>query len=310
MNQTSLQRYQKRLDDVLSCINQCLSVKGRVDLSRLDANRLADVACTSPYHWHRIYSAMMGETLSSTIKRVRLHKACSRLIYTQDSIANIASDLGYASVPSFSRAFRQHYHMPPAQYRREGRHHDFELTWSNTMNQFTHDSDQQHEVSIQHLEPATAMGILHVGSYMDIGQAFHQLFGVLSANEWDIDTVDTLGIYFDDPTCVPSEQLRSMACAILPSENITQDGAHAICQRYDSLQLQAVRGGEYAVLSFTGPYAALGYAYGWLYGYWLPNSGREPEDAPVFERYLNNPRQVAPNELRTDIYLPLKAVAA
>lgn len=306
MNQTSLQRYQKRLDDVFNCISQCLSVKGRVDLTQLDANRLADVACTSPYHWHRIYHAMMGETLSSTIKRARLHKACSRLIYTQDSIANIASDLGYASVPSFSRAFRQHYHMPPAQYRREGMHHDFKLTWSNTMNQYTHDSDQQHDVNIQHIEPATAMGILHVGSYMEIGQTFHQLSGILSANELSPSTADTIGIYFDDPTCVPSEQLRSMACVLLPD----QDASYDICQRYESLNMQAIRGGEYAVLSFTGPYAALGYAYGWLYGYWLPNSGREPENSPVFERYLNNPRQVAPNELRTDIYLPLKAVAS
>jgi AraC family transcriptional regulator len=46
-------------------------------------------------------------------------------------------------------------------------------------------------------------------------------------------------------------------------------------------------------------------AYEWLYGVWLVQSGKEPGDAPVFEEYLNNPRNTAPNELLTDIYLPL-----
>jgi AraC family transcriptional regulator len=47
-------------------------------------------------------------------------------------------------------------------------------------------------------------------------------------------------------------------------------------------------------------------AYDWLYGQWLPSSGREAADAPVFEDYLNSPRDTLPTELRTDIYLPLK----
>ena len=46
-------------------------------------------------------------------------------------------------------------------------------------------------------------------------------------------------------------------------------------------------------------------AYQWLYGDWLLRSGREPADAPVFEEYLNSPRDTAPTELLSDIYLPL-----
>lgn len=45
--------------------------------------------------------------------------------------------------------------------------------------------------------------------------------------------------------------------------------------------------------------------YQWLYGEWLVRSGLEPADAPVFEEYLNNPRDTAPSDLLTDIYLPL-----
>jgi AraC family transcriptional regulator len=47
-------------------------------------------------------------------------------------------------------------------------------------------------------------------------------------------------------------------------------------------------------------------AYRWLLGIWLPQSGYEPDDDPIFEAYLNNPQHVAPADLMTDIHLPLK----
>jgi AraC family transcriptional regulator len=54
-----------------------------------------------------------------------------------------------------------------------------------------------------------------------------------------------------------------------------------------------------------GPYATLGSAYEWLYGKWLPQSGEEPRNAPPIELYVNDPRTTAPDQLRTDVRLPL-----
>ena len=45
--------------------------------------------------------------------------------------------------------------------------------------------------------------------------------------------------------------------------------------------------------------------YNWLFGTWLPQSGRDLADAPVLEEYLNSPRDTAPSELLTVLYLPL-----
>jgi AraC family transcriptional regulator len=60
------------------------------------------------------------------------------------------------------------------------------------------------------------------------------------------------------------------------------------------------------VLHHKGPYAELERAYAWLYGTWLPQSGEEAADRPVFEEYLNNPRALPPQEWLTDICLPLQ----
>ena len=67
-----------------------------------------------------------------------------------------------------------------------------------------------------------------------------------------------------------------------------------------------IPGGRHAVLRHKGPYATMRSAYQWFFGAWLTQSGEEVADAPVFEEYLNNPREIAPAELLTDIYLPLK----
>ncbi len=70
-----------------------------------------------------------------------------------------------------------------------------------------------------------------------------------------------------------------------------------------------VGGTPCAVLRHQGPYASMRAAYEWLYGHWLVHSGCEAADLPVFEEYLNNPRNTAPADLLTDIFLPLDRCA-
>ena len=46
----------------------------------LDLDHLAEVACLSPHHFHRVYHAMQGETAAETVRRLRLHRAAVELI--------------------------------------------------------------------------------------------------------------------------------------------------------------------------------------------------------------------------------------
>jgi len=61
-------------------------------------------------------------------------------------------------------------------------------------------------------------------------------------------------------------------------------------------------------MRYKGPYADMKGAYRWLLGVWLPQSGREPDDVPVFESYLNDPRHVATTNLQTDHSFPPETV--
>jgi len=106
----------------------------------------------------------------------------------------------------------------------------------------------------------------------------------------------TFGLYYDDPSAVPPQALRSDACISVPVDWLPSG----------ELESRDIRGGEYAVILHVGPYAELERAYSWLYGVWLPQSGREAEDAPCVEQYLNDPRNVPATELKTEVWLPLR----
>lgn len=263
----------------------------------LDLIRLADIAHMSPTHWHRVYLAICGETLAATVKRLRLHKAASALINTDLTVEYVARQSGYRTVQSFNRAFSGAYGMPPARFRREGSHSRFVLALE-AQEDAVMSAQTEMDVKIRNIEaPIRMVGVLHTGPYIEIGKAFEKLnVWLMEANAWPhLRTV--AGIYHDDPTCVAPEKLRSHACAVLQS-------GHEL-DLSDDLEAVEAGAGKYAVLRFKGPYAGLQQAYHWLFSTWLPQSGEELCDRPCFEDYLNNPREVAPEELLTDIYLPL-----
>ncbi len=283
-----LQRFQRVIDYVYAHLDE-----------PLDLYRLADIACMSAFHWHRVYQGICGETLSATIKRLRLHRAAGALVQTDNALAQIAKKSGYNSVQSFSRAFNQAYGIPPARYRKQGSHNQFNIS---VHNEHTFDGDAtMYQVECKQLSEMELIGIPHKGSYMQVGQGFESLFAWLGLNNLINEQTRAIGIYFDDPDIVPEAELTSAACVHMPSANTVGLA--------DNIEGFTLASGEYAVIRHIGPYANLRGVYQWFCRHWLPESGREFADGPVFEEYLNNAREVAPAELVTDIYLPLKPIS-
>lgn len=131
---------------------------------------------------------------------------------------------------------------------------------------------------------------------MEIGRAFEKL-GVFGQEKGLFGPGSrSLAVYFDDPDTVKTSELRSFA-GMLEIKPIEVEAP------FERLVIDA---GRFAVMTYKGPYSELPKAYNWLYGTWLPNAGVEVRDAVCFEDYLNDPRHVAPNDLLTDIFMPIK----
>lgn len=274
--------YNDRLDRVMDHVYAHLE-------DDISFDRLAEIACLSPYHWSRIFSAMRGEPIVATIRRLRLQRAADRLANSGLDIETIASRAGYSSADTFGRAFRDAFGTPPANYRENGSHATFAAATATG-------NARGFPVEIVTLPVQRCASIAHTGAYMEIDHAMARLFRELAARNALPGAPAMIGVFFDDPDLGPEEALRSRACMPV-QETIVMD---------PPLAETILWAGSYAKLSYTGPYADMRRAYRWLLGVWLPNSGYEPDDAPIFEAYLNDPREVPQSELRTDIHLPIK----
>ena len=255
------------------------------DLS-LDA--LADVAAMSRFHWHRVFRAITGETCARAVRRIRLHRAACWLVQTDRPVAGIATAVGYPNLNSFARAFSQAYGISPGTYRRSGR-------WLLVNPHLKIGDYPMHPVTTR-TEPARRIVALpHKGNYAEIGKSFETFTAICESRDLWPQLGPVVGVYLDSPDDVAVDKLRSFAGAQFRGDN-TPEGMEDL----------NITGGKTAVLTYKGPYSGIHAAYHSLFGNWLPESGEEPADQPCYEIYLNDPRDTAPDELLTEICLPLK----
>lgn len=152
-----------------------------------------------------------------------------------------------------------------------------------------------YKVEIRSEPERRVVGLGHSGAYDQIGGVFRQFSAMLSAQGLWPRVIAFLGVYLDDPSDVPVEDLHSMAAAQVSEDLPLPEG----------MRQMRLAGGRHVVLTLVGPYQGLPAAYEWLYASWLPESGEVPRDAPVLEIYVNDPREVAEEALVTEICVPV-----
>lgn len=270
--------YTQRVQRVVDYLNDHLDEK-------FDLERLAALAHFSPYHFHRTYRGLLGETVYDTMRRLRLRRAALDLLDTRLSIERAAARAGYTSQAAFTRAFRAEYGEPPARYRGAQAARDERIKEMN-----------MYQVEVVDIDPFRVAAVQHRGDYQLISKAFEKLAATAATEGFFTDRTRTLGIYHDDPKAVSEAELRATACMTVPDDWAPSG----------EIEEARIEGGRYARIVHTGPYTELTKPYDWLYRTWLPESDEEPRNLPVIEEYLNDPRQVSAKDLQTAVLLPLE----
>ena len=247
----------------------------------LDLEALAAVAHFSPYHFHRLFLAWMGETLGDYLARRRLERGAQRLRGQPGStVLSIALSVGYGSAEAFSRAFKQRFGVSPSQWR------NLDQADSN-LDQAGRDGAGEHglsrnppegpPVNVRLIErPPVRMAYLrYQGPY---GPALGR-FWAETFNPWlmtqNLGPVSRFGLAHDDPSLVPPEQCRYDAGVAVP-EGWAPNGGALVAE---------LPGGRYAALDFEGTAADIGAAWAAMMGRWLPSSGLQLDARPCFEHY-------------------------
>lgn len=166
------------------------------------------------------------------------------------------------------------------------------------------------EIKVKVIEPVLVAALRHVGPYSECGPTFGRLYELLgAAGLCSADTV-AYGVSYDDPTVTPAVQCRMDVCAALPQGvDATTPALAELLQSADLFTQHLGNGGEYASILVKGPYSLLPSAWRQLFE-WLPSSGRDPDHSMGFEAYYNDPCNTPPEELLTEIFLPLKETKA
>ncbi len=254
---------------------------------------MAQAAAFSPFHFHRLYRELTGETPAETLARERLSRAAAMLVREGLPVAVVAKSCGYGSAAAFTRAFRGAYGVPPAAYRDSG---GIGTPIGNPLSPPNREHPGMFEVTIRE-EPALRLAALaHRGPYAAIGTVYDRLMAWAAPRGLITPEARFIALYLNDPVTVPEKDLLSEAGMTVPPGVEGSEGVRI-------LDLPATR---VSTLVFKGPYAELEGAYTWLYREWLPASGEEPGDQPPREEYLNDPRGLPPSEWLTAVMIPLK----
>ena len=99
--------------DILQLLRE---VGGRLD-GDVSLEALAARAGWSPFHFHRAFRSVVGETPKQYTLRVRLERAAARLAAGSDPVLAVAAAAGFASHEVFVRAFRRRFNCTPTEYR-------------------------------------------------------------------------------------------------------------------------------------------------------------------------------------------------
>ena len=266
--------YNRRMHAVVEYIDRHLDKK-------LDLAALADIASFSPFHFHRLFRALMGEALGDYVRRRRLEIAGVRLLSQHGvSVLNIALGVGFGSAEAFTRAFRARFDCSPTEWRKSKRGQMASKSGQSAgrtgrKNGVTTPKETAMKVTIIERPPVHVAYLRHTGPYgAGIGRFWMETVAPwMSTN--NLMGRERFGIALDDPTVTAPAKCRYDACVQSDAkEMLSGDPGRKV-----------VPGGKYAALAFEGTSDGIGAAWEALLRDWLPKSGLQLDSRPFFEHY-------------------------
>ncbi len=290
--------YLKRLHAVLDFIEQHLDA----DLS---LSRLSAVAHYSPFHFHRLFSTLIGETLNDYINRKRIERIASILLVgTDESIKALAYRYGFNSESSFSRSFRKYYGTSPTNFKIEGKAILSKIGIASfSMEKYICRIDHlkkwmemNAQIEIKELPAIKLAGIMRMGQFEEVGQLYQKLMqwgaekGVLDKSNFKAIT-----LYHDNPHVTHLSKVRYSAC-VTTNKSMAAEG---------EIRPLTIEKGIYAVGRFEMHPADFPQAWDSMNA-WVIETGYIFRDGDYFEVYLNDHKTHPEQKFIVDICLPLE----
>ena len=291
----ALRNYHARMQRVLDYIDQHLD-------GDLDLETVSRIAAFSKFHFHRQFTATFELSVHRYVQLARMKRASNRLASKDaQSVTEIAMDAGYDSPDAFARAFRQRFGQSPSSFRKSpdwapwlAAFGPLEIARSKLMQTtYTHD-----DVTIREVPPTPVAMLEHRGDRATLNDTIERFIRWRKAAGLSPETSPTFNIFRSERTPAnPADY--SMDLCVGTDRPIDADDA--------VMKAGVIPGGRCAVLRVNGASHNLEPAALYLYRDWLPASGEETRDFPIYcQRQLSFSPDAPAHEVIAELFLPLK----
>jgi AraC family transcriptional regulator len=294
LNESLVDTYHFRFRKVLEYVDTHLDDDLTVDC-------LSNVAAFSKHHFHRQFSELFGISVYKYIQLTRLKRASYQLAFrSQMPIVDIALASGYENHESFSRAFKKSIRQTPSEFRELPQWNPWHLIYQSVHNlriKHMKSDHQQDRVKVILFKETKVAVFEYRGDPHSIGNSIRKFIEWRKQNHLSPQASDTFNILYDNPSETSPENFRLDICA--STERNVPENSFGVVEK-------TIPGGRCAVLRHIGDDANLSESITYLYANWLPSSGEDLRDFPLFLQRVKFFPDVPEHEAIIDVFLPLK----
>ncbi len=293
--------YKSRMNRVFKYIDQNLD-------SDLSLEIISGVAFFSPFHFHRIFKSLTGETLNEYVTRKRVEKSAIDLIHSKLGITDITLKNGFSCNSAFTRTFRKFYGVSPTQFKRENMNRHTRISRIKSKNGQDNPDRGEYFCIIENLKKWTQMNAkiemrtfpkIHLAYVSVIGpdklpDAYQGLLAWAATTGLMNEAAKLITIYHDSLKITDEQKARMSACITLNGP-AKADGAMA---------LTTIEAGNFLVGSYEIELKDFEQAWTGLF-IWMNENGYQKRDGNPFEIYHNDFNEHPERKCIVDFCIPV-----
>jgi len=294
--------YRNRINRVFEFIDENLE-------SDLSLNTISEIAFFSPFHFHRVFKFVTGETLNEYVIRRRIEKSVLDLLHKNMTTTEIAHKSGFSDNSSFSRAFKKYYGTSPTEFKRQNpnkfskirqleskigqEYPDYEK-YICIINNLKNWTKMNAKIQIKEMPKMDLAYVSSIGP-QNLEKSYKKLIRWATPQGLMTKQAKPVTIYHDSFKVTENDKVRMSACLLL-NKAVKIEG---------EIGLTTIEAGKFIVGSFEIGLNEFEKSWTGLF-IWMNENGYKKADRVPFEMYHNNFKEHPEKKAIVDFYIPIE----
>ncbi|GGE38997.1 AraC family transcriptional regulator [Pedobacter psychrotolerans] len=293
--------YRNRINRVFEFIDENLD-------SDLSLNTISEIAFFSPFHFHRIFKFITGETLNEYVNRQKIEKSALAVLHKNITMSEIPHRYGFNDNSSFSRAFKKHFGISPTQFKLQNPNRHSKICQLESKNGQAYPNHEKYICIINNLKEWIKMNAkIEIKEMSQMNLAYVSSIGIQNLEsayqklmKWatpkGLMNVQTkmVTIYHDSFKVTEANKVR-MSASILLNKPVEVNG---------EIGLTSIQKGKFIIGSFEIGLNEFEKSWTGLF-LWMNENGYKKADKNPFAVYHNNFNEHPEKKCIVDFHIPI-----